>query len=176
MAEEKKDGSENKLSPPTIKAVPKKTGSVFGWARNTYYFFFILITCGSILSKSCSTYKEVEGIWVGKNKQEATAKSESVNHDRPQKVSCNTCEECVEVAIGQKRTRVSLAEAFPGYRGILRICHRGNTFKAFIKRGGTEVQETFGPDSEFAFTSKDWNEFYLMGEEGSAVSICKCNN
>lgn len=179
MAEEKKDEGGKKLSPPTIKAVPKKTGSVFGWARNTHYYFFILIACGSILSKSYSTYKEVEEIWVGKSTQETVAKSESVNHARRKEVSCNGCNECVEIAIGQKRTRVSLTETFPGYRKRLRVCDQDSTFTAFVKRGDTWVTETFGPNSEFTFTSEDREEFYLVGKEGSAVTICKsstCNN
>lgn len=172
MADEHKQ--ENKLSPPTVKAAPEKSGSVFDWARNTYYYFFVLFTFGLILSNTPSTLKEVKEIWMTTSSRNTTVTETRVEERGT--LSCNACKECTEQMIGQTRTRVSLAETFPGYRKALRVCHQGNTFKAFVKRGGEEVEMTFGPQNESSFTSEDWKEFYLVGDSGSAISICKCNN
>ena len=177
MANEKKDEGPSKLSPPTIRVEPKKTGSVFGWARNTYFYFFIALAFASMLSSSSSAYQQAVEIWTSVEKKGSDEEVKDENRSLVSQPSCNTCETCVELNVGQTRTRISVAETFPGYRGAVRICHQGNTFRAFTNKKGREVEETFGPQEEAPFTSEDWKEFYLVGEPGTSVSICKkCNN
>ncbi len=159
MAEEKKDEGKNKLSPPTVKAPLKKTGSVFQWARNTYFYFFIGFAITLMASEASKVHKEVKEIW----------EIEGGNNNY---LACDNCRECIARPVGSTRTRVTVPKSY-------RVCHSGFRFTMFALKGGREKSMDFGPGTTNPFESGDITEAYLMSNEpGAKVLICKketCN-